>query len=130
VIALTHAGGVVRRDDGTEPRFLLVRASRPPYDWVLPKGHIERGETPEQTARREVAEEAGVDAAVDRVIADQSFELRGRMVHVRYFAMRYSGDVAREESREVRWCSLAECEQMLPIEDLRALIRRAAAVRP
>jgi ADP-ribose pyrophosphatase YjhB (NUDIX family) len=130
VIHLTHGGGVVRRDDGTEPRFLLVRASRPPHDWVLPKGHIERGETPDETAHREVAEEAGVDAAVDEAIGDQSFELRGRMVHVRYFFMRYSGEVARQESREVRWCSLAECEQMLPIEDLRALVRRAAAVRP
>jgi ADP-ribose pyrophosphatase YjhB (NUDIX family) len=130
VTQLTHAGGVVRRDDGAEPRFLLVRASRPPYDWVLPKGHIERGETPEETARREVAEEAGVDAAVHSALGDQSFEVRGRMIHVRYFAMRYAGDVARQESREVRWGSLAECEQMLPIEDVRALVRRAATMRP
>ena len=28
--------------------------------WVLPKGTVEKGETPEQTALREVAEEAGV----------------------------------------------------------------------
>ena len=130
MIRLTHAGGVVRRDDGQEPRFLLVRASRPPFDWVLPKGHIERDETPEQTACREVAEEAGVDAAIDRVVGDQSFEIRGRMIHVRYFAMRYSAAVARQESREVRWCSLAECEEMLPIEEVRALVRRAAASGP
>jgi 8-oxo-dGTP pyrophosphatase MutT (NUDIX family) len=127
VIRLTHAGGVVRREDGSEPQFLLVRASRPPFDWVLPKGHIERDETPEETARREVAEEAGVAAAIDWVVGDQSFELRGRMIHVRYFAMRYSADVPPEEAREVRWCSLAECEAMLRIEEVRALVRRAAA---
>ena len=127
MIRLTHAGGVVRRDDGKEPQFLLVRASRPPFDWVLPKGHIERDETPEETARREVAEEAAVDAIIDQVAGDQSFEARGRTIHVRYFAMRYAADVPPQESREVRWCSLAECEEMLLIEEVRALVRRVAA---
>ena len=60
--ALTHAGGVVYRGDGAARRVLLVRAKPAPHDWVLPKGHLERGETPEETARREVREEAGVDA--------------------------------------------------------------------
>jgi ADP-ribose pyrophosphatase YjhB (NUDIX family) len=122
---LTHAGGVVRRDDQSEPRFLLVRASRPPFDWVIPKGHIEKGETPEQTARREVREEAAVDAEVERQVGDLSFEVRGRVIHVRYFAMRYRGDVPPEERREVRWCSLAECEQRLLFEDAREMVRRA-----
>jgi diadenosine hexaphosphate hydrolase (ATP-forming) len=30
--------------------------------WVFPKGHIEPGESKTQTAEREVAEEAGVQA--------------------------------------------------------------------
>jgi ADP-ribose pyrophosphatase YjhB (NUDIX family) len=123
---LTHAGGVVRRDGPDGPRFLLVRASRAPFDWVIPKGHIEQGEAPEDTARREVREEAGVDAEVDGLAGDLSFEARGRMVHARYFAMTYRGDVAAAEEREVRWCSLAECEQLLLFEDARELVRRTA----
>ena len=59
----THAGGVVAREAGGERRYLLVRASRDP-GWVLPKGHIERGETPEQAAVREVAEEAGISIEI------------------------------------------------------------------
>jgi len=125
---LTHAGGVVRRNHDEGARFLLVRASRPPFDWVIPKGHIERGETPEQTAAREVAEEAGVDAVVAQEVGDLRFEARGREVRVRYFAMRYQGDVRRTETREVRWCSLEECEQMLQFEDAREMVRRASAV--
>ena len=123
---LTHAGGVVRRADHEGARFLLVRARRSPFDWVIPKGHIERGETPEQTASREVAEEAGVDAEVAQPVGDLSFEARGRTIHVRYFAMRYRGDVPPAETREVRWCSLAECEELLLFEDAREMIRRAA----
>ena len=34
--------------------------------WSLPKGHIEQGETPEQAALREVAEETGIESAIER----------------------------------------------------------------
>src|SRR3954466_8510014 len=84
----THAGGVVIEGSGTDVRVLLVRGSRAPYPWVLPKGHIERGETPEDAARREVQEEAGVDAEVSRDLGTVSFIVRGNRVVVQYFAMR------------------------------------------
>ena len=52
------AGGIVFRRDGAEPLFLLVkdRFGR----WTFPKGHIDPGETSEEAARREVAEETGL----------------------------------------------------------------------
>jgi len=125
---LTHAGGVVRRGDGPDARFLLVRASRPPFDWVIPKGHLERGETPEETAAREVAEEAGIAADVEAAVGDLEFTARGRMIHVRYFAMRYRADVPASEDREVRWFTLAECEETLLFEDAREMVRRTARV--
>ena len=50
---------VFRRADG-ESYFLLIRD--PYQNWGLPKGHVERGETPEQTALREVQEETGIAA--------------------------------------------------------------------
>lgn len=57
------AGAIVFRDDGA---VLLVQRGRAPSagTWSLPGGRIERGETPEQAAVREVREETGL--VVDR----------------------------------------------------------------
>jgi 8-oxo-dGTP pyrophosphatase MutT (NUDIX family) len=123
---LTHAGGVVASFLNSEPAFLLVRASRSPHHWVLPKGHIEPGETPEQTARREVLEEAGVDADVVELVGDVSFELNGDSLRIRYFLMHARGMKTAVEDREVCWCSPADAERLLEFESARDLVRRAA----
>jgi len=119
---LTHAGGVVLRDD----RVLLVRAKPAPHDWVLPKGHIERGEAPADTAAREVREEAGVDATPGRELGVLEFESpnSGRVRSV-YFEMCYVRDVPSEDDREIRWCAIEEALALIQFEDARELIRMA-----
>jgi ADP-ribose pyrophosphatase YjhB (NUDIX family) len=55
----TSAGGVVvRRQDGRVYVALVKEGNLPAY--VLPKGGIEKGEDLEETARREIEEEAGL----------------------------------------------------------------------
>lgn len=127
-VGLTHAGAVVWREQDDGPAFLLVRASRAPYEWVLPKGHIEPGEMPELAARREVIEEAGVEAEVVRPIGDEAFEVDGGAVRVRYFLMRFQQQGAASEGREIRWCSPAEAERLLAFESARDIARRAATM--
>ena len=60
----TSAGGVVFRLDGREPLVLLIRDSY--QNWGFPKGHVERGERPEEAAVREVSEETGLAALTVR----------------------------------------------------------------
>jgi 8-oxo-dGTP pyrophosphatase MutT (NUDIX family) len=124
---LTHAGAVVRSVRNGETMFLLVRASRPPHDWVLPKGHIEPGETPEVAARREVIEEAGVDAEVISRLGDVMFTYRDREIHVRYFMMQARGTKPALEDREICWCPPDEAERRLPFKNTREIVRLAAA---
>ncbi len=53
------AGGVVfRRDDKNGIEILLIQDAKD--RWTIPKGHIEEGETAQDTARREIGEEAGL----------------------------------------------------------------------
>ncbi len=123
--SLTHAGGVVFRGDA-DRRVLLVRAKPAPHDWVLPKGHIERGETPEQTARREVIEEAGVDAEPLRAIGVLEFDTpNGKHVRSAYFLMRFVRSVTPLEHRELRWATIDEALALVQFADTRTLIEHA-----
>ncbi len=52
------AGGIIYRRGSSGIEILLVQDSKD--RWTIPKGHIEEGETPRQTAEREMREEVGL----------------------------------------------------------------------
>jgi 8-oxo-dGTP pyrophosphatase MutT (NUDIX family) len=52
------AGGIVLGEDGTIA--LITDSNVSPSWWLFPKGHLDAGETDEQAARREIAEETGL----------------------------------------------------------------------
>jgi len=96
--------------------------------WSLPKGHIEPGETAEQTAIREVAEETGIRGSVLAALGriDYWFVTDGRRVHktVHHYLIRFSGGVLSAddlEVAEVAWVPLAELPTRLAYADERRL---------
>ena len=62
------------------PQYLLVEATNDPAQWVLPKGHVEEGEQPRETAVREVHEETGVWARVVHDLGDATWSVDGAVV--------------------------------------------------
>lgn len=126
----THAGGVVYSDDSEPPRYLIVRPKDDRKDeWVLPKGHIERGEHPSAAALREVGEEAGVFAQIVAELPSISFPLKGcsETARIQFYLMRKIGEVTlpNKEVRGVRWASRDEAISMLSFDESKALVRRA-----
>ncbi|MGH3873824.1 MAG: NUDIX hydrolase [Pseudonocardiaceae bacterium] len=100
--------------------------------WSLPKGHIENGETVEQAAVREVAEETGIDGTVVASLGsiDYWFVVEDRRVHktVHHFLLRASGGELSDadvEVTEVAWVPLAELPARLAYADERRLVLRA-----
>jgi 8-oxo-dGTP pyrophosphatase MutT (NUDIX family) len=124
--ALTHAGGVVVRDQHGGVTTLLVRGSRKPHDWVIPKGHIEIGEAPAETAQREVKEEAGVDATPDGYLGEFTFTREdGESVYVGWYLMRFKRFVAADEDREIRWCTFPAARELMRFDDMREILEAA-----
>ena len=126
---LTHAGGVVFRRNGDEVEYLLVRPKRGQDEWVLPKGHIERGEEAEQTARREVKEETGITGRVIAPLSLVEFEAKGTIVRAMYFLMKCISCGASAEAREIRWAAQEEALMLLTHEQNRELLRAAEEKR-
>jgi len=136
----TSAGGLVI--DGIDgPRDAQVAALIGRIDrrgrmlWSLPKGHIELGETAEQTAIREVAEETGIRGSVLAALGriDYWFVTDGRRVHktVHHYLMRFSGGELSDqdlEVAEVAWVPLRELPSRLAYADERRLAEVADAL--
>jgi ADP-ribose pyrophosphatase YjhB (NUDIX family) len=102
--------------------------------WSLPKGHIEAGETPEQAALREVAEETGIESAIERSLGviDFWFMAGGKRIHktVHHYLFRETGgNLAPQESEvdEVGWFPLSEIVERLAYPDEKKLIARTDA---
>lgn len=96
--------------------------------WSLPKGHIELGETAEQTAIREVAEETGIQGSVLAALGsiDYWFVTEGRRVHktVHHYLMRFLGGELSDEDvevSEVAWVPLGDLPAKLAYADERKL---------
>jgi ADP-ribose pyrophosphatase YjhB (NUDIX family) len=102
--------------------------------WSLPKGHIEEGETPEEAALREVAEETGINSVIEKSLGviDFWFMAGGKRIHktVHHFLFRESGGLlAAQESEvdEVAWFPLDQIIEKLAYPDEKKLISRTNA---
>jgi 8-oxo-dGTP pyrophosphatase MutT (NUDIX family) len=98
--ALTHAGAVVWRQGPKGPLFLLVTARGRDDEWVLPKGHIDAGETAEQAARREVREETGLDVRVGEHLGTEAFTAKGENVICAYYLAETVGPSRQDEAQD------------------------------
>lgn len=124
---LTHAGGVVHRSSERAREFLVITSSKNPAHWVLPKGHIDPGETPEETAAREVREESGVSARLEVLLFDTELVLPHVTQRIRWFVLERVAEGPADEGRRVEWLALDAALARLSFEDARRLVREAHA---
>jgi 8-oxo-dGTP pyrophosphatase MutT (NUDIX family) len=75
------AGGVIIKTERERPFVLLIKDGY--GHWTWPKGHIEKGESPEDAALREITEETGLKKiGIEAKIGEQTyyFKLKGELI--------------------------------------------------
>ena len=115
------AGGILERDG----RIAVVH--RPRYDdWSLPKGKLDRGESFEQAALREVREETGYVCDLGEELEPVRYQdNRGRPKLVRYWRMVVVGGefAPNDEVDELRWVPPDRARRLLSYAHDRALVQ-------
>ncbi len=115
-VEATSAGAILFRDTRDCREYLLLKSR--PGDWEFPKGGVENGEELQQTAIREVREEAGIDdfRLIDgfREEYDYVFEAGGNTIHKTvHLFIAHSFEAKAELSREHRDLQWRDYEQAI-----------------
>jgi 8-oxo-dGTP pyrophosphatase MutT (NUDIX family) len=132
------AGGVVVRVVRGRPMLAAIRPQgKPDGVWALPKGNIDPGESPADTAIREVREETGVEARLVEKLGDVRYVYTRRggariFKVVSFFLLRATrgriGDIDESmqvEVAEARWLPLDEAPRLLSYGGEREMAAKA-----
>ena len=122
-----------RTPDG--PKFALIKANG---RWGLPKGNIEKDETPERTALREISEETGLPLNRLRILSQlpavkYTFRWEGVLVFktVHNYLVLLSGDATfnpqLSEVEEAQWFTPAGARRAVSFKNSRATLDAAIA---
>jgi 8-oxo-dGTP pyrophosphatase MutT (NUDIX family) len=129
-------GALVRRLGGRWMLAAIRPGGKPPGLWALPKGRIDEGESGEETALREVAEETGAHGRSLGKLGDVKyvFTWEGERIFkvVSFFLVRYEGgrlgdlpEEFRHEVAEVKWLPLEEAPRLLAYGGEKDMARKA-----
>jgi 8-oxo-dGTP pyrophosphatase MutT (NUDIX family) len=122
-------GALVYRYEDGAPMLLLLR-HRHGGHWSFPKGHVEAGETEEQTAHREIFEETGVTVTLQDGFrhAVEYYPKPGVKKQVVYFlGEAHEATLVRQEEEisELHWAPFDEALRAVTFKNDRTLITKA-----
>ena len=125
-------GEMVRRNEKGEVEILLIQDLKD--RWTIPKGHIEEGETAQETAVREIGEEAGLhDVDMLGWLGKIHFRYRriDRLVlmttQIYLVRVRTDGNEIQKEEwmNGIKWFPFNEALDLIEYEDIAKLMLKA-----
>jgi 8-oxo-dGTP pyrophosphatase MutT (NUDIX family) len=132
------AGGVVvRKTRGRTMLAAITPRGKPEGFWALPKGNVDAGESPAETAVREVREETGIEARLLEKLGDVRYVYTRRgglrvFKVVSFFLLRAGrgriGEIdesMRIEVAEARWLPLEDAPRLLAYGGEREMAAKA-----
>ena len=123
-----QAAAIPYRIVGTTLEVLLVTSTS--GNWILPKGNIDAGNTPAQTAEIEALEEAGVvGSAWPAPVGAYDYEKASIRLWVQVFPLKVEQvleEWAESKRRSRRWASLAEAIRLVAEPGVQTVLQRYA----
>ena len=126
-------GGIIFYRTKQNVKILLVKNNNGRY-WSFPKGHIEEGETEQETAIREIKEETGLDVTIDSSFREISEycpfgKIRKRVVFFLARAFTDNVKIQEEEIDSYIWVDLQQARKLCTYDnDLRIIEKAETAI--
>jgi deoxyribose-phosphate aldolase len=129
------AGGVVIKKERGKPKVLLIKDGYGRWTWA--KGHIEKGESPEKAAIREISEETGLKKLelIERLGKQEYFfQLKGERIFktVYVFLIKASAReklcIQREEVADAAWYWPEEAAQKIEYKGQPEYVKKAVKI--
>jgi bis(5'-nucleosidyl)-tetraphosphatase len=100
--------------------------------WAFPKGHAEPGETPQETALREMHEETGLNlvqfVAMEPLTESYFFVWEGEKIHktVIYYAaeVKCKIKIQEEELTDAKWVDLVKAESFMTYPEAKKICQK------
>jgi phosphohistidine phosphatase len=113
--------------------FCLITSLRK-GNWAFPKGIIDPGDTPAETALKEAREEAGLLGQIEgKPLGEYTYGKWGTTLVVTAFLLHVSRTEQRwleADLRQRRWCSVEQARQCIVRKELHELLDAALAKLP
>lgn len=124
------AGGIIQRTTSSGDEVMIVYRKRH-QDWTLPKGKVREGESFQEAALREVAEETGCSCALGNYLGTISYADEGVPKVVMFWKMTVveeSSVADTEEIGEAVWVPTSSAVQRLTHAQEKSLLSRIVTV--
>lgn len=122
-------GAIVYRKYHGNTEILLIKSIKSGH-WSFPKGHMEEGETEEETANREIKEETGLDVLLDtgfRETVTYSPKRNTKKTVVYFVGMATSHELVpqKDEIAEIKWLEIGQAPNVLSYDNDRLIVNKA-----
>ncbi len=124
------AGGIIQRATPHGDEVLIVFRKRH-QDWALPKGEVQDGESFQEAALREVAQETGCTCELGNYLGTISYADHGTPTVVMFWKMNVIRESVMPESQQLDqavWIDLPSAIQKLSQSQEKALLSRIASI--
>ncbi len=122
-------GAVVYRKSHGNIEILLIKHVNSGH-WSFPKGHVEKFETEEQTALREIKEETGIDVIIDTSFREivsytPKKDIKKDVIYFIGKATSFDYVPQQGEISEIRWVDIGYASTILTYENDKMIVGKA-----